>query len=583
MAAQTFPLSEDRDPRIEAELIYLLYRHSIPTLISAYVAGVVVAVMIYGRGAGDAIWWWLAALFGVTTIRIGVTALFLRKPARQEHSSRWHLIFSALAAASGTAWGTLNTFFFDGSDLVITVLLCVVPGGLSSNAVGTMSPSMRSYVAFVTPIAILFALRVFSEEGDLYTTIGVLGMLYFVINLGNSLRLHRTLKESTRLRFINMDLVHQLTEEKERAEAATLDKTRFLAAASHDLRQPIHALGLFGAALANIARRPAVKPEDISDIAQRLQASVKHLGQLLHAILDTSHLDAGVLKPKSRAVAVRDEFEGLLDKFAPVAAGKGIRLIVRDTECHVWTDPIFLRRILSNLVSNALRYTRRGSVLVACRTRGNKVEIQVWDTGIGIPQNQQARIFDDFFRVDNPGQDRELDQGLGLGLAIVKRSSQLINAQVRVRSIPGKGSMFSVVLPRCEAPEVPDAGEVQELPEELRILVIDDDLAVLKATAALLEEWGHTVVAVSDVEAALQAVRRQEFDQVLSDYRLASGTTGVDAIYSIWTVLKRKIPGVIITGDIAPQSIREIMASGLRMLQKPIEPDELRAAIHSND
>ncbi|WP_324902618.1 ATP-binding protein [Noviherbaspirillum sp.] len=567
---------------MKAELINLLYRVAPPMLFSSIVACILLAAVLHGRVPDNRLWLWVSLSLLVTLVRIGLVLVFMLRKPKHEEVGPWGLAYTVLAGVAGFVWSLLAVLFFNPSDLFLTVLLSIVPAALTSNAVGTLAPHLRAYLAFALPVAVAIEYELF-VHGGVYSAIGILGLLFFAVSFGNCLNAHRTLRKSIILGFENTELVRQLTEEKERAEAATRDKSRFLAAASHDLRQPIHALGLFGAALRNIARRPQISPSDVADISERLQASVKHLGQLLHAILDTSHLDAGVLKPKIGPVAVMDEFEGLNDKFMEVAARKGSRFVVRRTSEYVLTDPIFLRRILWNLISNALRYTTRGGVLVACRRRGESVEIQVWDTGVGIAEDHQGRIFEDFYRVAHQGREPEHDQGMGLGLAIVRRSAQLLGAPVRVRSLPGRGSMFAVTLPRCAAPAVQPVSELLIAPECLRILVIDDDPVVLHATASLLAEWGHDVVAVGDLASALKAARTETFDRILSDFRLANDVTGVQAIHAVRKQTGRSIPAVIVSGDIAVESMREIAASGLRLLQKPIEPDELRLAVHSPD
>jgi len=574
-------LSKSEDCRVRAELVNVLYRHAPSMLVGACVACALVGFLLWGRVPAGAFAIWIAINLSLTAARMGLVVAYFRHKPRNEQVHRWAYAYAVFAGLAGIVWGALTVLFFNPADLVGMVILCILPAALMGGAVGSLAPSLPSYLAFVVPLSGMFQARMFIEGGETFLTIGVLGVIFLVMNFVFCLNTHRMMRKSIVLGFENLDLVRQLTEEKERAEAATLDKSRFLAAASHDLRQPIHALALFSAALLNIGKRHAVRFSEVTEISRRLQATVKHLGELLHSILDASHLDTGELIPKMTAVAVMDEFAGLHDKFSEPAAEKKVRLVVRPTGHYVWTDPIFLRRILWNLVSNSLRYTERGRVLVACRRRGQSLEIQVWDTGIGIPEDQQSRIFDDFYRI-GVRQD-EQEQGFGLGLAIVRRSAQLLNAPIKIRSVPGKGSMFSVTLPRCAAPELPSAGEFQATPEKLRILVIDDDAVVLRAMSVLLCEWGHSVVSAPDLESALASARRHSFDRILSDYRLGKDVTGIDAIRAIREQAGKAIPAVIISGDLAPDTMREISASGLRLLQKPIEPDELRLAIHSGD
>ncbi|MEJ6023770.1 CHASE domain-containing protein [Ramlibacter sp. PS4R-6] len=244
----------------------------------------------------------------------------------------------------------------------------------------------------------------------------------------------------------------ELRAAKEHAEAASQAKTRFLAAASHDLRQPVQALGLFAATLQAMARLPQVRGEEIGAVASRLQLALQGLGRLLNGLFDLSGLDNGTVTVNRRVVAVSDMLAEVQTAFAGPAAAKGLRLHVRAAR-NVWvdTDPMIAGRILSNLVANALRYTSKGGVLVGCRRRGALLELRVVDTGIGIPPAEQARIFAEFYQVE--GVSREREGGMGLGLAIAQRSAQLLGAKIAVQSTPGRGSCFSFALPVVPGPQ----------------------------------------------------------------------------------------------------------------------------------
>ncbi len=381
------------------------------------------------------------------------------------------------------------------------------------------------------------------------------------------------------------ELIEGLRSEKDRAEAADRAKSVFLAAASHDLRQPIHALGLFLTALRSMSQSPSVRSTDLAEICRRMQASLDGLGQLLNMLLDVSRLDANAVQVERAPTSAQRLLEDLDQDFHQLAAEKGLRLHVVSSRLWVDTDPTVLRRILVNLVSNAVRYTSRGRVLIGCRLRGHDVEFQVWDSGIGIPSEQREAIFEVFFQIGQTPAAGHESHGLGLGLSIVKRSALLLNAPLDLRSTPGRGSMFSIRVPRCEPPPHAPVPE-QETPfprsgASLGVLVIDDDEQVLAAMRSVLGVWGHRVFcAISPDEAVVMAITHaHDIDLLISDHRLGGNVTAVDAIRAVHACLPRNVPTYILTGDTSPQRILEASRLGFPLLHKPIDAHALRSIL----
>jgi PAS domain S-box-containing protein len=379
------------------------------------------------------------------------------------------------------------------------------------------------------------------------------------------------------------ELITGLRAQKDRAEAADRAKSVFLAAASHDLRQPIHALGLFLTALRSMAQAPAVPSGELADICRRMQTSLDSLGQLLNMLLDVSRLDANavqIVREPTELAALLDE---LGQAFGPLAREKGLQLRVVPTDLWVDTDPTVLRRILTNLLSNAVRYTPRGRVLLGCRRRGSDVEIQVWDSGIGIPAEQREAIFEEFYQIGQSTAQHHEAHGLGLGLPIVKRSAHLLQAPLDLRSQPGLGSMFSIRLPRCEAPVRTPQPEPALHPTAhgLGVLVIDDDAQVLGAMQRVLSVWGHRAFcAASADEAVIMAITHpDQIHLLLSDYRLGATVTAVDAIRAVQACLPHPVPTYILTGDTSPQRILEASLLGFPLLHKPLQAAVLRGIL----
>lgn len=358
------------------------------------------------------------------------------------------------------------------------------------------------------------------------------------------------------------------------AEKADHAKTRFLAAASHDLRQPLQAIAMFSAALkSNIS-----DPEN-TQIVSSIQECVGAANELLDALLNVSRLDAGVLSPEPRDFLICDLLEKAEVEFGAQAKDKGLSLKTVPSTVAVRTDPALLYRIVSNFIANAIRYTDKGRVLAGCQRRGQTLRLAVWDTGQGIPEELRERIFEEFFQAGNPERDRR--RGLGLGLAIVQRLARLLNVETGLASTPGAGSVFWVDIPISRRQEyLPVVGKPpvsMALLEGRRILIIDDDPVQLDATSTLLGIWKcRTVTATSIAEARASLLAENvPPEAILADFRLRGGETGSEAINVVRRAVGWEIPGMLISGDTEPARLAQAAESGLRLLAKPVDPDEL--------
>jgi Na+/proline symporter/signal transduction histidine kinase/CheY-like chemotaxis protein len=374
----------------------------------------------------------------------------------------------------------------------------------------------------------------------------------------------------------------ELEASRAEAEAANLGKTRFIAAASHDLLQPLHAARLFTAALIDRA------PE--SDIAGKIDASLGAVEALLDALLDISKLDAGAFKPEKRPFALQPLFESLATAFAPVAARGGVELVLVPTRAFVSTDPAFLRRILQNLLSNALRYGRvdgrPARVLLGCRRVGDGVRIEVKDNGPGIPLDKQAIIFDEFVRLHPEDDAPREERGLGLGLAIVERIARMLELPIGLASAPGRGSTFSVTVPRVAAvvaaPLAPPAPQpTASLQAESFVLCIDNEARVREAMATLLTGWGCRVaLAATEAEALAEVEGAGRLpDLVLADLHLDEAVDGLDVIDALRRIWERAVPAALVTADRDPTLRVRARARRVELLHKPVKPAALRALL----
>jgi len=382
----------------------------------------------------------------------------------------------------------------------------------------------------------------------------------------------------------------ELARKNQQLEVASQAKTRLLAAASHDLRQPLHALTLFSDGLANGETDP-VRLQRIVHIRE----CVDSLDRLFSELLNLSQLDAGVLQPQWADFPLDGLFDEISRNFRPVAEQQALRLVVRKTELWVRSDYVMLSRILSNLVSNSLRHTAEGGVLIGARRRGRALRIDVWDTGIGIAPQHQARVFEEFYQVDPQRCEAargkpQGTRGMGLGLATVQRLAGLLNTRVELRSRPGRGTCVSLTVRTVPAPEsLPVASAVPPAEEEirldgLRVLVIDDERTILEGLQVVLGNWGAQVLAAQTRAEALSLADQWATppEVVVSDLLLQGGDNGLDVL----AALERHPHGLgpqtarlLVTGETKPDRLREVAAAGVTVLYKPVSPRALRQAI----
>lgn len=371
-----------------------------------------------------------------------------------------------------------------------------------------------------------------------------------------------------------------LTLAKEEAEHASTAKTRFLAAASHDLRQPLQALSLFVYALEG-------KEKDIEkrEIIGLIRNSLDALKELLNTLLDISKLEAGVVQPTMKHFAAGPMIERIKSELTAVAWANDLSLKTVSSTAMVHSDPSLLETTIRNLVDNAIKYTEQGRVLVGCRRRGDWVRFEIWDTGPGIPNDQREAIFQDFYQIDNEARKRV--QGLGLGLSIVKRMADILGCVIGCDSQLGKGSVFWVEVPAAphvEAISTPAPLLVEPLPAGAgHIAIIEDDEHVLMGLKSLLEVQGYSTITFQEANRPhlekVFAVKQRIPDLIVADYRLEGNVTGSEAIQNIRELLDKDIPAIIITGDTAPERLREAKKSGFPILHKPVQPEELIIAI----
>lgn len=528
-----------------------------------------------GGPASPAGWAWSAAAaawalaLAAPTLRPGWRARLAWRPLLIGASAGAAILVAAVAAVAGAPFVAAQRTGEPEPALLIATAFALA--GAASTA--PLAPAALAVAA--TPLLATALLGGAGWPGAVLgaAAAGALGAL-----------LHRRWRRATRQLLAQSERLRRLEAERDAARRNDSEKSRFLAIASHDLRQPVHALGLFAATL---HKRLHDSPAEA--LARNLLRSVDALERSFSAMLDISRLDGDAVTPKLQTFPLRDVFRRLHMRYAGQAELAGLSLRFAPGGKSITSDPQLIERIVGNLVQNAIRYTTRGGVVVVARSTRTHINVEVWDTGSGIPAAELPRIFDEFYQVGRPERDRS--QGLGMGLAIVKRLAQLLGHRLEVTSTPGRGTLFRLGVPRGELPDLDEemvAADTQPMAVDVpqMVLVVDDEEPIREGLRLLLQEWGYQVITAADAAQAENAVSALEgrVDLVLTDLHLGPGPGGSDVITAVRRLCEREVPAILITGDATGQALREVVAGSDPVLFKPVQPrhlfDAMRAALH---
>lgn len=576
------------DPRVFLEQVHTQYQ-TLPVSLS----GSVVAVACYSLAM--LVWlppWQVLIWVGAMLLQFLVRGWGLRRyrqrrqlgPLTTEEAIAWGSYATWGSLLSGGLWGLMAVLFFPptGSPFAeYQYLLMLALSGMGTAAAFAQASYPRAFRAFMLPASVPFTVLLFLQGTTIHAIYGAASILYMVSIDRFVGVLNRSILDAYRMRFANQDLVEQLARQNQLVVQASAAKSKFLASASHDLRQPLHAMELFTEAL-----QQSPLPEGALRITDKLRQSVGALRGLLDALLDISKLDAGVVRPQPTPLALAPLLQVVHDEFHGAALAKGLTLRLHvPPQAVTRSDPALLKSIVSNLVSNAVRYTARGGILLTCRPWRGEWLIDVIDSGLGIAPEQQAEVFKEFVQLHNPQRDRE--QGLGLGLAIVGRLCGLLGHTVELRSQPGRGSRFRVRVPyhrAALAPATPlPAPSTHPLERDALVVVIDDERDIRDAMQTMLAGWGLRSVCQADAAGAVRALEDEASLPllVISDYRLGAQTNGIDAILHLREEYNADdLPALLLTGDTESQELLRVQASGIPVMYKPVDTQELKALLH---
>jgi signal transduction histidine kinase/CheY-like chemotaxis protein len=574
--------------RARADQVATLYSQGHLTSVSMGLGALILCAVMWTQIAATTIVAFGALIALNQAWRAALVRAFTRMRPGVAAAPRWGGYWAIGSTLAGALWGAAAVAMFPESPayqaLLIVCLFGAALGGLNLTAV-----YRPSFYGFVLPALVPLIARVAWVGDQVHWFIaGVMSVvLAFVVGFGH--RLNDVLTRSLVIRYENVDLIAELKDRtrtavdaRAAAEAANRAKSQLLAAASHDLRQPLHALGLYVAALAARARDAEWRA-----LVTHVESAAYALEIQFAQLLDLSRLDAGALVPERGDVGLSALFARVRSEFAPQAAARGLALRIAPTRLVVDSDAALLERIVGNLVANGIRYTHRGGVLVGARRCGARVAIDVVDTGIGIAAPHRQRIFEEFYRVRNDTPPSPARQGMGLGLAIVRRFADLLGHQVVLDSQEGRGSRFRVLAPRVQRAQgkrprtttpVLAPQDAQSWTNRL-VAVVDDDAATLDAMQTLFATWGAGVACGETVESLIAALGEIERypDQIVADLRLADSRSGIDAVRRLRDELGMPTPAIIVSGDTGSAAEREARDAGLMLLPKPVVASALQA------
>jgi signal transduction histidine kinase/CheY-like chemotaxis protein len=535
--------------------------------------GAVVSCVVYLNGPVDReLTVWLALFCSVSLARVVAGLWVPRTSALSANPRRWARWGLGSTLVHALQWGLLSAVLRVPANAQAESILHITLAAVAMGAAVHLSGFYRVLVAYVVCVLGPLVLRDLMV-GTAYHS--VMAMMIFLIGV------YTLLNGRNQAQLIEaLQLENERSEAARRAtEQASAARTRFFAAANHDLRQPLHAMGLLAQTLCTQGAK--ADPVDVAEVSGHLVECVEGMTHVVDDLLEITRLDGGNMAPQCATFALDELVRETCQPYQALAQAKGLQLTLQAEPLGVRSDRALVARVLANLVSNAIRYTRAGSVHIEARRQGEHVVLSVDDTGIGIEPDHLPRIFEEFYQVGNPARDRRL--GLGLGLATVKRLSDLLSLAVSVQSTPGRGSRFQLVLAVASDAEVaamraPGEPAIEPLAVTQRVLVVEDDADSRNALLGLLRQWGCDVRGAPGAREAV-ACLNQGFmpDVLLVDLRLADGESGLDTIATLREAAGTELPALVVTGDAGSEAMREAQARGFAVLIKPARPVQLRA------
>lgn len=578
---------EQRQEKILAGVIASVYRQVPQSVLGSIVLSFALVAAFWNSHNQNVLIAWFIAMLVESLVRLRVARNFAQSSQTVEKVHTWASWWVALAASAGVLWGTAGVVFFSPQEPSHQLVLVAVTLGVAFGSL-TLYATHRPALFFFLPLALLPLIgRMVAEQDVAYYTAAIVMLAVFGFASFFGRNFGEAMFESVKNNYENEVLVSQLMTEKKvaddarrDAESATRSKTQFFAAASHDLRQPLQAIGIYVSLLKKRVQGPA------EPLVANLSSAVESLSKLVEELLEISRLDSGAIQPRVQQVLLDDMFKALEQEFTPMAASKGLELRVRRCGAAIDSDPLLLLRVLRNLLANAIKYTSKGGVLLAARPRGGVMSLEVWDTGAGIKQQELDRVFEEFYRGES-GKSEGGGGGFGLGLSIVKRICGVLGHPLIVTTRPGSGTVFRVEAQlssqptrRAKAPE-PTEVALRSLAGHT-VVVLEDNEEILNSMTRLLRSWGADIISATSFNASLvkKLALRPKVDVILADQNLGNSTiSGVEASFRIRELVGFPVPVVMLT---AVQQL-EVLGEFQRVMRDCLarNPDQASAIARS--
>lgn len=600
--------SETHENKVLIEQVRILFQSTFSLLLVNLVVSVCLAIGFWDVVPRYSILLWFGLMLVMLTVR-ALLFLYFKHQFDTRKLLNFRLLLVLGSCFAGVIWGLGGLLLFLESQLEYQVFLLFALMAMIGGSTFTLSIYLPTYFAFAPLTLLPITVKLMLLGDQVHYSLAAVSLAFLATLTAFNIKINANFKRSLNLRFENFDLIEQLRVQKEEADRANTAKSKFLAAASHDLRQPLYSLSLFTSVLDELTENGKTRK-----IVEQINLSVEALKNLFDALLDISKLDAGVVEVNKCSLSVQALFKRLANEFDLQAAQKGIRIEWQTCPYWVESEETLLEQILMNYLSNAIRYTdecakrgkngacgtaeldkqsdgtKQSKVIVSCRlSKDSPVDeliISVTDTGIGIAAHELNDIFSEFHQVGNPQRNR--NKGLGLGLAIVKRTAKLLEHKISVTSLLGKGSSFNITVPLAEheltntETSLP-AGSFNTNSENSVVVVIDDEATIRDGMQQLLTLWGYQVIASATHVNALAQLQECSLtpNVIIADFRLANKLTGVDAIQAIRTQFKSDIPALMVTGEIAKENLASIHGFDFDVLYKPVPAAKLRSFLRS--
>lgn len=578
MNSVTPDLTGDNNQRaVSVDKILLVYKNIPTVLIANALCCIPLLLTAWNNGIRTPVIVWLALHYGLLIVRAMHQYSFRPDSATVAATLNYGRVNLLLISMTGAIWGFAGVLFFDPELITLfsflgLTLVCMISGSMS--AISSLPPAYSIFSIFTLGPMIVVALL---QGTGFYSLMGSGALFYLCMTIMFSRNLNHAIHDSLTLKYENMSLVENLRIQTETAQKISLDKSRFLAAASHDVRQPLHAITLFTSVL-----EQQIDTDKQRNSLAGIQRGLSSLSELFDALLDVSRIDANVTPVNKTHFQLDEMVAHVISLFENSAGEKGITLTSANCQYTVHTDQALFEQILTNLVGNAVRYTHQGSVEIYCdAATDSKLTLHIKDTGIGIAEADLEPIFEEFTQLNNPERDR--NKGLGLGLTITRRLVNLLQLPLQVSSQPGTGSDFFLEIPLSQKQAALPAAIVSvsntKQLEGLKVLVVDNEEEIVTGIQLLLESWQCEVQAAHSTVEALDIIQSgSQPDLVIADYRMPGELNGMELIYSLQQYYPG-LAGLIVTGDTSPDILLKAQQERFKLLHKPVKPARLHMAM----